>query len=199
MKKALLVALTVLWQIAGSVLGDELKIEFPESAAKAFGDRLPLSAKIIRKDGEIQLWLSNDSTKHLVITKDPEGFNGHYEAANGSNLGKFGGASDSGSIEFLDHVVLRPDIKKENAFTFSSWKIWEIATSHDNASACVFELHLGGYFPSIGKYLRFTVTGRLELGINNGEQAGAEQPATRSESKPEGSDKPQPESEGRSR
>jgi len=34
---------------------------------------------------------------------------------------------------------------------------------------------------------------------DDGEQAGAEQPATRPESKLEGSDKPQPESEGRSR
>jgi hypothetical protein len=34
---------------------------------------------------------------------------------------------------------------------------------------------------------------------NKGEQAGAGQPATRPEAKPEGSEKPQPEAEGRSR
>jgi hypothetical protein len=35
--------------------------------------------------------------------------------------------------------------------------------------------------------------------IRQGEQVGTEQPATRPESKSEGGDKPQPESEGRSR
>jgi hypothetical protein len=35
--------------------------------------------------------------------------------------------------------------------------------------------------------------------IKNVEQVGAGQPATRPESKPEGNDKPKPESEGRSR
>lgn len=37
------------------------------------------------------------------------------------------------------------------------------------------------------------------LDPDNGEQVGADQPATRSESKPEGKENPQPESEGRSR
>lgn len=65
------------------------------------------------------------------------------------------------------------------------------------------ELHLkqeisdGGERPTKfdGRFSRFQIL----LGNNQAEQAGAGQPATRPQSKSEGSQKPQPESEGRSR
>jgi hypothetical protein len=143
----------------------------------------------------------NVSTKHVVITKSPHSFQGYYEAEDGSKLGEFGGATASGTMEFSDHVVVRPqtEVGRAGGIDWSSWEIWETGASHENASVIVFELKLGGYFPGVGEYLSFTVTGRLDLGTSNGEQGGAGQPATRSESDSEGGDKPQPEAEGRAR
>jgi hypothetical protein len=51
----------------------------------------------------------------------------------------------------------------------------------------------------IERLLDALIAQERSAGIRKAEQAGAGQPATRPESKPEGSDSPQPESEGRSR
>lgn len=55
-----------------------------------------------------------------------------------------------------------------------------------------------GYFPTVGEYLTFMVSGRVELKPNNGEGSTG-QPATRSAPDSEGGEKPQADSKGRSR
>lgn len=52
---------------------------------------------------------------------------------------------------------------------------------------------------NIDRLLDALIAQERSAGIGKAEQAGTGQPATRPESKSEGSDKPQPEAEGRSR
>ena len=201
MKIPKIIAFAAICQFIGLACGDEVRVSYMDTDIKAFRDKHPLHAEITRKDGKIHLSLTNVSKKHVTITKAPYSFHGHYEAADGSKLDEFGGATDAGTIEFSDHAVLRSKTKKdgEDVIDWSSWEIWETGASHKSASFLVFDLNLGGYFPEAGKYVSFKVSGRLGMSKDSGEQAGAGQPATRPESKSEGGDKPQPEAEGRSR
>jgi hypothetical protein len=202
MKAALLFAFAAFWKITCSVCANEGQIDFSEPATKAFKEKIPLAAEVTRKDGMVSLRLSNVSPKHVVITKQQHSWGGHYEAKDGSKLEEFGVVVPATPTEFLDHVVLRPASDHGDRLSFSSWDAWEIEVAHQNASAFVFHSTFSGYFPTIGEYLTFTVSGRVELKPNLGEQGGAGQPATPAtcqESDSEGGDKPQPESEGRSR
>ncbi len=202
MRLQLLIAFAATCQFIGIAFGDEVRITLTDAAAaKTFQERKPLRAEITRMNGKIHLRLENVSTKHVAITKAPYSLDGHFEAVDGSKLDEFGGATDAGIMEFADHVVVRPKTKKrgEDVIDWSSWKIWETGAAHENASVIVFDLNLGGYFPEVGDYLSFKVIGRLELEKDSGEQDGAGQPATPSESDSDGGDKPQPKSEGRSR
>jgi hypothetical protein len=47
--------------------------------------------------------------------------------------------------------------------TFSSWSAFKIASNHQNATTYVFTSTFSGYFPTIDKYLTFTIKGHLDL------------------------------------
>lgn len=174
MKAALLFAFAAFWQITGSVSAKEVQIEFSEAATKAFKDKIPLAAEVTRKDGMISLRLSNVSPKHVVITKQQHSWGGHYEAEDGSKLEEFGVVVPATPTEFLDHVVLRPASDQGDRLSFSSWDTWEIDAAHQNASAYVFHSTFSGYFPTVGEYLTFTVSGRVALKPNPGESGPGE-------------------------
>jgi hypothetical protein len=201
MKSLYIVAIALFWQCSSVAGADKLQIEFDADTLKAFGAETPLEVEAIRTKQEIEVRLANVSTKHLVITKGPHSSSSAYEAADGTKLAEGGWGIPATPPDFFDHIVLRPKPERKNEQTFSSWSVFKIASDHPNAKIYVFTSTFSGYFPTIDKYLTFTIKGHLDLSseAKEGEQGGTGQPATRPESKSDGSDKPQPEAEGRSR
>jgi hypothetical protein len=201
MKPSHIVAFALLGQCFSAQGADKLQIEFDADTLKAFGAQIPLVVETFRTKQEIEVRLVNISPKHLVITKGPHSGSSSYQAADGSTLEEGGWSTLSTPPDFYEHIVLRPKPEQNEKKTFNSWLAFKVDSTNPTAKNYVFESTFSGYFPTIDKYLTFTITGQLELSpeAKEGEQAGTGQPATRPESKSEGSDKPQPESEGRSR
>jgi len=77
--------------------------------------------------------------------------------------------------------------------------IEENNTPHGNPLEAAVSEAMEPLFEMAGEHERRTRAILLRHKPTTAEQAGTGQPATRSQSKPEGSDKPQPEAEGRSR
>ena len=191
MNRSLMIAIATLCRFTGGSFGDELKIKYPDEVLEAFGDQLPLRVEAIRKGGKIELRLVNISKKHVVITKHNHSWQGHYEANDGTKLDGGGAMIPAEPKKFFDHVVLEPHVDRNNGRCFSSWDIWKISGTHEAAQDYVFDLTLSGYFPTIDKYVTFSVTGRLSLKTEPVEQAGARQPSAAVESKTEPKEEPQ--------
>ena len=201
MKPSYIVAIALLWQCFSAQGADKLQIEFDTDTLKAFGAEIPLVVEAFRTNQEIEVRLVNVSAKHLVITKGPHSGSSSYQAADGSTLEEGGWSTLSTPPDFYEHIVLRPKPEQSDKKTFSSWSAFKVDPTNPNAKAYVFTSTFSGYFPTIDRYVTFTIKGHLDLSpeTKEGEQAGSGQPAARPESKSEGGDKPQPEAEGRSR
>jgi hypothetical protein len=158
MKLLLLVCL-----LFGFASATELEIKFDEKVIKAFGDRVPLTARAILKNDEIHVELTNESKTFITVTKKSSGMTSHYLKPDGSKVGEGGWGAMSDSLQH-DHVVLRPKAdKRVNSGLYSTWIVGKFAGTHPTASSFVFSMHLAGYFPGVDDYVHFSVEGSVPI------------------------------------
>lgn len=147
----------------GFASATELKVKFDEKAMKAFGDRVPVTARAILEDGEIHVELTNESKTFITVTKKSAGMSCHYLNPDGSKVGEGAWGAMSDSLQH-DHVVLRPKSDKPgDAGLYTSWIVGKFAGTHATASSFVFSMHLAGYFPGVDDYLHFSVEGSVPI------------------------------------
>jgi hypothetical protein len=186
MKTQILITMVVVSLSVASGLADELKIMFHGDAQKRFGEKIPIEASATRRDGKVIISVENISNDFIAISKDPQR----------SSINYFSGGKwdqDSANVilcdtELLDHVILRPP--KGEKYRRTAQIVCEIPSSHEGDSMAEIKLKLGAYFPSIHDYLEFSVVAKVTLEIERGEQAGADQPATKPADKPPVKDQP---------
>ena len=194
MKTAILTVMLAVGMIPVGAVVEEPRTDLSEDCTKRFADGIPLKVTVTEKGSEFQVVVSNISSEFITLTKYPRGWSSHY--LYGEEWKDEAGSIIPAATESLDHVVLRPKGKRDSPL--SSWKVFKVSQTHDAATAAKFHISLGGYFPSVRDYVEFSVSIAVPQKPNRGEQGGAEQPATAPESKPQGNEKPKPESKGRS-
>lgn len=163
MKSSYIAMIAVFWLCSSVAEADKLQIEFDAETLKAFGAETPIVVEAIRTKQEIEVRVANVSAKHLVITKGPDSGSSFYRAADGSKLEEGAWVALATPPDFFDHIVLRPKPERDEKQTFSSWSVFKIASDDPKAKSYVFECTCSGYFPTIDKYLTFTIKGELDL------------------------------------
>jgi len=115
--------------------------------------------------------------------------------------------SDAEVRKLFDRAESQDRIDGERSEIYSSQLVWALTAVGDKRFAEILRGYphstrakVGWFIDGVWTYhkLNYPLT-EAAIRPNQGEQASAGQPATRSESDSEGGDKPQPESEGRSR
>jgi len=190
MNKFAIALLSFIYILCQHLNADDVSIIYPESAAKAFGKERQLSAKIVRKDGEIRLEITNVSPKHIAITKEPHMGTTQFLKSDGSKLGKSGFTHPGEPMEYFNHVVLPPKRIEPEGLDWSTYTVCKFPSKRKGTSAIEFHRTMGGYFPSIDQYVEFWIEGKVSMKDEEGEQAGAGQPATKPADTPPVKDQP---------
>ena len=155
--------LAAIYLLLSPAYGDTLQLEFPKSAQDGFHENPSIRVDAVRKEGVIEIQVTNISKNWITITKHPHGWDWRYLKEDGTE-------EESGAMfvpatpkERLDHLVLRPKGHTKNKLTFSTTTVWKIPETHTSAASYDFSIHLSGFFPPLDEYITFSITGKLDV------------------------------------